>query len=151
MVLIEIQRSEIPWLIGRLCRNRLPDYLLQNGRVMVFRMRLIMADMIVSGAGSTQLNGTYVFGFEVNGKPAYFMSGGELGQVIVWVITHWAIQDDEGQYYYSSDDVATPDLCITWVVDYSGILPVPTVTSEGGSSGIAIPVAQYYYARLRRN
>jgi len=102
-----------------------------------------MADMIVSGAGSSDSNGTYVESGESSGKPEYSMGD----QRIRWSGTQWEIRYYKYFMidYYSTDDVATPDLCTTWQVGGHGLSPVPTVTaSGGGSSGNPY----HYYAQL---
>ena len=77
-------------------------------------------DIIVSGAGTSGANGTWAYAGLHGGKP-YYTKGED---VIVWLGSFWAING----YYYSLDDVATPDLVTTWTVYTSGIAPVPTVT-----------------------
>ena len=105
-----------------------------------------MANIIVSGAGSSEVNGTYVESGTTNYKPFYVYGDYVImwnGLEIAWVILH---SDGYPTYYYSSDDVATPDLCTTWVVN-KGEPPVPTVTK--GVTGI--PKHFLYYARMRGN
>ena len=108
-----------------------------------------MANIIVSGAGTTAVNGTYAVIGEEGGKPVYANNansdiaigwdGGEKKWLIMNLSTYVI-------YYYSSDDVATPDLCTTWEV-IDGEPPVPTVTKEV----TGIPKHFLYYARLRGN
>ena len=103
-----------------------------------------MANIIVSGAGSSEVNGTYAVVGEEGGKPLYANSDIQ----IVWDIDKWIIMYSPTQfiYYLSEDDVATPDLCTTWEV-YDGEPPVPTVTKEV----TGIPKHFLYYARMRGN
>jgi hypothetical protein len=103
-----------------------------------------MANMIVSGAGSTEVNGTYVESGTNKGRPKYVYDN----YVLIWS-SGWGIvtQDFSAAYYYSEDDVATPDLCTTWEVIGDGELPVPTVTEEV----TGIPKHFLYYARMRGN
>jgi len=103
-----------------------------------------MANIIVSGAGSSEVNGIYVESGTINDKPSYvygdygiFWSGG------VWQIIYYG---GFPTFYYSSDDVATPDLCTTWEVN-EGEPPVPTVTKEVTGN----PKHFLYYARMRGN
>ena len=103
--------------------------------------------MIVSGAGTSAVNGTHVESGQISGKPFYIYDN--CG--IMWTGTAWTILHSDGDpyYYYSYDDVATPDLCTTWEV-HEGELPVPTVTADGGSP-VGIPKHFLHYARLRSN
>lgn len=93
-----------------------------------------MANMIVSGAGNTAVNGTYIETGTYNNKPRYIKNS-EYG--IVWVGTLWTIygDGDVGWREYVSEfsvDFATPDLVTTWFTNASPA-PVPTVTAA--SSG----------------
>jgi len=106
-----------------------------------------MANIIVSGAGSTEVNGTYAVIGEEGGKPAYANNANsDIG--IGWGSGAWTIANMSTQvmYYLSEDDVATPDLCTTWEVN-EGKPPVPTVTKQA----TGIPKHYLYYARLRGN
>lgn len=105
------------------------------------RMRLWLddtrppADMVVSGAGSALVNGLYLFDGLRNGKPSYRLPLPHLLKVIfiVWEGSQWRIKELIGStttYYYSSQDVATPDLVTTWVKSSGGTLPLPTVTEK---------------------
>ena len=105
-----------------------------------------MANIIVSGAGSTEVNGTYaVIGEELE-RPLY-ANNANSDIVIAWVGA-WIIVNSSTSfiYYHSGDDVATPDLCTTWEVE-DGEPPVPTVTKEV----TGIPKHFLYYARMRGN
>ena len=105
-----------------------------------------MANIIVSGAGTSAVNGTYTESGTYEGRPKYVYDNYVLmwnGLEIAWVILH---SDGYPTYYYSSDDVATPDLCTTWEAN-SGEPPVPTVTKEV----TGIPKHFLYYARMRGN
>ena len=73
-----------------------------------------MTDMIVSGAGSSEVNGTYAVVDEGGEKPAYANNANsDIG--IGWDSGAWLIMNLSTYviYYYSYDDVATPDLCTT--------------------------------------
>jgi len=87
-------------------------------------------DMVVSGAGTSAVNGTYVYDSIVNGKPKYVKSGTQF--TIFWysflAFKYWQTVADSNKYYRSYDDVATPDLVTTWSVYTDGIAPIPTVT-----------------------
>ena len=106
-----------------------------------------MANIIVSGAGSSEVNGTYAVVDEGGEKPVY-ANNANSDIVIVWDMGAWIIVNVSTFviYYYSSDDVATPDLCTTWEVG-GGEPPVPTVTKEV----TGIPKHFLYYARMRGN
>ena len=106
-----------------------------------------MANIIVSGAGSSEVNGTYVVVDEGGEKPVYANNANsDIG--IGWDSGAWIITNRSTFviYYFSYDDVATPDLCTTWEV-YEGEPPVPTVTKEV----TGIPKHFLYYARMRGN
>lgn len=119
-----------------------------------------MADMIVSGAGTSAVNGTYAEYGTRNSKPRYRMAstGSASGYFwIAWALNYWCIsvQGADGvadmqvvtaARYYSQENVATPDLVATWAIS-QGASPVPTVTASGGSAGV--PKHFLHYARLR--
>lgn len=102
-----------------------------------------MADMIVAGAGTTAVNGTYVESGTLDGKPYYTYST----YTLMWLADDeaWVIVATIG-LYGSYDNVATPDLCTTWF-KVNGSLPVPTVTYTAGSAGV--PKHFLHYARMR--
>lgn len=106
--------------------------------------------MVVSGAGSTEYNGTYAETGTKNGYPRYIKpyenSRGGLFIVSIkgwgattWVISAAGLDSDQniqimsGARYYSEDDVATPDLVTNWIQS-QGALPLPTVTSSPATS-----------------
>ena len=107
-----------------------------------------MANIIVSGAGSSEVNGTYVDTGQLSeGRPVY-ANNANSDIAIGWNSGAWWIMNFSTYviYYFSEDDVATPDLCTTWEV-YDGEPPVPTVTK--GVTGN--PKHFLYYARMRGN
>ena len=106
-----------------------------------------MANIIVSGAGSSEVNGTYVDTGQLSeGRPVYANNANSDIVIewddawFIWNVSTFVI------YYFSDDDVATPDLCTTWEVA-DGESPVPTVTKEV----TGIPKHFLYYARMRGN
>ena len=105
-----------------------------------------MANIIVSGAGSSEVNGTYTESGTYEGRPKYVYDN----YVLIWSsgMVRWVIgtSDYVTVYYISNENVATPDLCTTWKV-YDGEPPVPTVTEEV----TGIPKHFLYYARMRGN
>ncbi len=94
-------------------------------------------DIIVSGAGSSEVNGTYVYDSMYLGKPKYKFGD----TVLCWEgegvldFPAWQFYDLNDPFwtfsYFSYDDFATPDLCTTWEQRW-GDSPVPTVTAAGG-------------------
>lgn len=90
------------------------------------------SSVLVSGAGSDGVNGTYTYRGEEDGK-SYYNLVGEADNIninsIVWGgSVEWRINDDgsEGIVYASLDDVEFP-----WLATFSlvnGVDPVPTVT-----------------------
>ena len=107
-----------------------------------------MANIIVSGAGSSEVNGTYVDTGELSGNRPVYANNANSDIGIGWDGSAWLIMNLSTYviYYYSSDDVATPDLCTTWEVS-KGKPPVPTVTKEVTGN----PKHFLYYARMRGN
>lgn len=96
-----------------------------------------MANVVVSGAGSSEVNGTYEPGGFINDRPIY----GFGVFTIWWEGGAWIIFEGEAgsfglTYYYSADDVAEPWLATTWGAD-SGFDPPPTVSQEtSGPAGV---------------
>ena len=103
-----------------------------------------MTDMIVAGAGTTAVNGTYAQSGTNDGKPKYVKDS----FIWSWFSSGvWLLLVEPFDYYYRSfDDVATPDLVTEWIA-VDGEDPVPTVTAA--SSGV--PKHFLHYARLRSN
>lgn len=121
------------------------DVVLPNDDVVV----ISYPDRIVSGAGSTEYNGTYAETGTKNGYPRYIKPYANIreGLFIVslkgwgtttWVISAAGLDGDQniqimsGARYYSEDDVARPDLVTNWI-QAQGALPLPTVTSKPDS------------------
>lgn len=99
-------------------------------------------DIIVSGAGTNLANGIYVYEYMEYGKPKYDKIGAYGDGKLCWESwdNRWVIRNYEyGYFYYSTDDVPTPDLCTTWQVGGSGSPPVPTVTSAAPPPSAAKP------------
>ena len=96
--------------------------------------------IIVTGAGSGIINGTYTPDGEVNGRESYRQII-NTAALISWTGTKWLISEGTDDYYESTDDVATPDLVTTWTVVGFGSSPVPTVTA-GITKSIDAPSAQ---------
>lgn len=92
-----------------------------------------LVDMLVSGAGTGAANGTYTLRGTFNAKNFYNLLGSGTDtavSAIHWTGTYWEITDTGGtQYYYSTDNVATPNLVTTWIL-FTGVNPLPTVTLQ---------------------
>ena len=110
-----------------------------------------MANIIVSGAGSSEVNGTYAVADEGGGKPAY-ANNANSDIVIGWGLGTWLIMNSSTRfiYYFSGDDVATPDLCTTWEV-YYGEPPVPTVTAVSSGQNLTLTCAAGSYSLTGTN
>mgnify|MGYP001179653400 CR=1 FL=1 len=85
----------------------------------------------VSGAGLDEVNGGYVEAGVINGRHYYTYGDYQ----ILWNGTAWLIYcPSQSIYQYGSlDNVATPDLCTTWLAQSGVPLPLPTVTSKPDS------------------
>jgi len=89
--------------------------------------------VIVSGAGSTEVNGTYTERGEYDGKPYYNLVG-ELDDIyfssILWEEGIWYIYDFTGSDFYESlENVSFPWLVEEWDWrEANGVPPAPTLT-----------------------
>jgi hypothetical protein len=84
-------------------------------------------NMIVSGAGTTEVNGVYVVAGEHDGKTFYTKPG----YYLAWSGNTWAITDEDHLYYLSYEEVETPDLITEWVISTPRASePAPTITAE---------------------
>jgi len=89
-------------------------------------------NIIVSGAGTFEVNGTYIETGTYDGKPMYEKDGDPEWE-IKWEWDRWCILRWEwDRYYYSDDDVSTPDLATNWEIDF-GDYPAPILELEGPS------------------
>ena len=91
-------------------------------------------DIIVSGAGTSDVNGVYSYAGELYGKPYYESGVNEILWVDFFGFKLWSIAVDTTNIYESTDDVATPDLVTTWTAVNDGIAPVPTVTADAATT-----------------
>jgi hypothetical protein len=90
-------------------------------------------NMIVSGAGSPEVNGVYVPNAIINGKQVYGRIGSNfIEPFISWEDDNWGVRISLSLPYSSPEDVATPDLVSTWQIEEQGLAPAPTVTAELG-------------------
>lgn len=88
-------------------------------------------EMVVSGAtGSPEVNGAVCnIGGYNDGRPVFMDT--TAGVIIKWQGgNHWELSGYGLVYFTSNDDVATPDLCTTWIVGAYGSLPLPAVTKN---------------------
>lgn len=77
---------------------------------------------VVSGAGSTAVNG----GYTLIGASQWKKTDAEI--YIVKVFEYWWILDSGGGDYYTAESGAlTPDLVTNWTVRTDGALPLPTI------------------------
>jgi hypothetical protein len=91
------------------------------------------SNVLVSGAGTSAVNGAYLVDGTFNGKTRYTLVGGVTGtNSIAWYGTTWQIVSTTGQYT-SFDNVAYPWLVTSWLTS-GGSNPVPTVTEVPASS-----------------
>jgi hypothetical protein len=88
----------------------------------------------VSGAGSNEVNGTYTYRGESNGKPYYNLVGEPDNAdtaSVSWIGDRWIIVNSlQGERYESLEDTGFPWLVETWIVAGSGESPVPTLTQQ---------------------
>lgn len=91
-----------------------------------FKDAALSGSIIVSGAGTPSINGTYTLNGQFNGKNLY-QSG---INTINWTggFGSWII-GTALSYYTSSSNVATPDLATGWAVGMGATNPPPTVTT----------------------
>ncbi|HNR56509.1 MAG TPA: hypothetical protein PKJ19_15175 [Flavobacteriales bacterium] len=89
---------------------------------------------------SGSVTDTYTYDFDSEGRPAFVRQGfeddadeGNPVWTVIWTDGGgfgfgWHISDEIAEVlYYSLDDVATPDLCTTWVA-VAGSNPLPVFT-----------------------
>ena len=89
-----------------------------------------------AGAGSPEVNNTFVYDGLVNGRPSYYFAATDVE--IIWTGTVWFIRDrsttptTEGVYYRSLNNVYTPYQVTTWQTISGapnlGVAPVPVVS-----------------------
>lgn len=98
----------------------IPDYLVPG----------LLNSVLISSAGNTNSNGTYIYVSELNNKPYYTKGGGGIF-FIVYLDNQWQIYDysiSVNPIYYSNQDILYPWLVTTWIANNSIYLPLPTVT-----------------------
>jgi hypothetical protein len=87
--------------------------------------------IIVSGAGSTEINGTYTKRGIYNDKPYYNLFGQPdsiFTSCVMWYGTDWRVINSVDDVFYESfEDVEFPWMVISWNIS-NGNPPVPTLT-----------------------
>lgn len=112
------------------------NLLLEYGGNLLLENNVSTGNIIVGGAGTSLTNGTYLVTGTMNGKVKYLKDT----IYIYWVSAgggFWIIGTivPSVAYYYSSDDVATPDLVTTWETSPGvGSDPVPAVANYCSTS-----------------
>jgi hypothetical protein len=120
------------WLVGELGEIQAPS------------------NVLVSGAGSSPINGIYIEAGIVDGKRSYNLQSGSY--VIAWSNPNWVIRSALGGIviYTSSNNVEFPWQVTTWNTGV-GIEPVPTVTEIPAANPIANYVTlpeRYLWAKI---
>ena len=95
---------------------------------LIFSFFCFAQNIVITGAGTSTVNGTYVNNGTQNGKPKYINNATQIE--IIWLSTFWIIRNNAYAFYYSTNDVASPNLVTTWLVDDDGVLPVPQVATS---------------------
>ena len=121
-----------------------------------------MADMIVSGAGTTAVNGTYVENGTYGGKPQYIKNGYYIrygsGKWASWAIDNGGDYSPFGgtliTYYVGAESTtqATPDLVPIWYTSGVGVSPAPTVTAapSGTTHDGEVALSSLSYLRTKK-
>lgn len=117
------------------------------------RLSLTAEGVVVSGAGTAEVNGFWSRTEIINDRQSFTLVnqafGGQAEWRTSWSGSQWTMNGAGATtYYFSTDDVATPDLVTTWqqAEDHGtpvGQLPLPTVThSPGQVTGAGYQVTQ---------
>lgn len=120
---VDIQYTEIMEFAVCIATSAEFDVILPNDA----SVDVVSTDIIVSGAGNAAVNGVYVYQGVLYGKAWYYKADADM--IFMWIPApgnYWSVNN----IYKSYDDVATPDLCTTWELGVSGVLPLPTVTAQ---------------------
>jgi hypothetical protein len=90
----------------------------------------LLSSVNVQNGGRSNLNGTFVYTTEFQGKP-YYNKGGNANLFIAWFENQWNIFDFSENaldaIYWSPENVLYPWLVNTWYTINSAYLPVPSV------------------------
>ncbi|WP_235954511.1 LamG-like jellyroll fold domain-containing protein [Cyclobacterium salsum] len=118
---------------------------------MAWSTNLLATDYMVSGAGSAEVNGTYIpDGTNMDGNPRWKLSGGSYylhsNMFGDWVINDYR-DDAFGGFYvnWTSSDPAIPPLT-GWEVDFMGTSPAPTVRLPGPGISYSAAIFTEYAA-----
>jgi hypothetical protein len=93
----------------------------------------LTANLTLSNAGLTSVNGEYMDSGKLNGREYYKLVTDNDIRVwwngSIWVVGKYSTSTT---YYYSVDNVITPDLIINWItfIPGGGIVPPPTIFSH---------------------
>lgn len=99
-------------------------------------------NLVISGAGTSSANGTYIQNGMLNGKPNYL---GPNSNTMFWSTgLFWIIKSPNSSYYYSTNNVATPDLVTNWLLDEDGSMPLPQVTGNLSIKDFSIDQVKIY-------
>ena len=104
---------------------------------------VVSTDIIVSGAEYSAANGTYVESGTFEGRPNYIHESN-----VDWFLRYeggvWAMYDLIAHifFYVSFDDVATPDLCSSWV-DVNNDLAPSSLTVTAANAYALTEVAAF--------
>ena len=79
----------------------------------MFRKKRLYPHLVVEGAGDVDVNGVYNYTGLYNSKPKYVSLNNT--NIIEWIPSYWVIYFGATAVYRSNDNVATPDLCTTWI------------------------------------
>lgn len=113
--------------------------------IITWSVNLFATDYMISGSGSSEVNGTYIpDGTNDNGNPRWKLSGGVYflhSDGYQWVINDYPNYAFGG--FYRNTTTSNPTIPPTsgWEIDYYGVLPAPTISLPG--SGISYSSALF--------
>jgi hypothetical protein len=84
-------------------------------------------DVLVSSAGTADVNGTYVASGTTNGKVSYTKDGGT-ERIFYLTDFGWLITDSFSNPYYYATSSADYPFGLTWELEFLGAEPIPEVT-----------------------
>jgi len=139
-------------LIGLGSRTQLDDFgplflgsndAVANGSPLAFFVEALKADaltaavatgnMVVTGAGTTAVNGIYIPNGTYLSRPRWKLTGAVTGtnlNAIYWMGSYWQISNSSNYLYQSASDVASPELASGWAAAFPGVTPVPAINAE---------------------
>lgn len=120
------------WLIGELGETQAPS------------------SVLVSGAGSSAVNGIYTYNNQYGGKPYYNLQGYEdnvFANSIYWDADSWILSNvDASAFYAITEEIDYPWLSSNWQI-FDGESPVPTFTEIPPSNYYSLP-ERYLLAKI---